>query len=382
MLNRHIAKYILKFAKKKIILLTGPRQSGKTTLVKHLSDHSIAYYNYDESRSRKVFKEKAWDMESDIVIFDELHKMKNWKTWLKGIYDSEHLKKQIIIVTGSARLDISKRMGDSLAGRYFSYSLHPLDLKELRYAYGKRMNTEKFYHKLISISNFPEPFLDGTQAFYKQWKKGHSDIIVRQDLITLEKIRDIDGVLLLIDLLSKRVGSTISYNSLAEDLDRDDKTIKKWITILENFYIGFKLEPYSKNIARAKKKAFKFYFYDLGRVDGDESQKLENLVALGIKKELDFINETQGEEGSMNFVQTDKNNEIDFLVQIKNNQSWLIEVKLSSDNVSKSFALFEKYFKDARKVQLVKNLDRSFNTQANVRVTKALEFMENLNFLA
>jgi predicted AAA+ superfamily ATPase len=379
MLFRSLNQYFLEFVNKKIIFVTGPRQVGKTTLVKNLSSYSFAYYNYDNKKDLKVFKDQDWDISKDLVIFDEIHKMKNWKLWLKGIFDSSDLKKQGIIVTGSARLNILKKVGDSLAGRYFNYSLHPLDLKELKSIEGKKFNLEDSYTKLITISNFPEPYLEDSKSFYAQWRRSHLDVIIRQDLLTLESIRDIDGILLLIELLKTRVGSTISYNSLAEDLNRDDKTVKKWISVLENLYVGFKLPPYSKNIARAKKKAFKFYFYDLGQVELEESYKLENLVALALKKEIDLLAETQGQIGELYFIQTRDGKEIDFYIQFKSNQNYLFEVKLSDNQVSKSFHLLDKYFKQSHKIQLVRNLDREFTNKDQVNVVNALKYLSNLD---
>lgn len=379
MLSRSLSQYFLQYINKKIIFVTGPRQVGKTTLVKNLGSHSVAYYNYDNKKDLKVFKDQDWDFSKDLVVFDELHKMKNWKLWLKGIFDSSNLSQQGIIVTGSARLNLLKKVGDSLAGRYFNYSLHPLDLKELKQIEGKKFNLEEAYSKLISLSNFPEPYLEGTKVFYAQWRRSHLDVIIRQDLLTLESIRDLDGILLLIELLKTRVGSTISYNSLAEDLDRDDKTVKKWITILENLYVGFKLPPYSKNIARAKKKAFKFYFYDLGQVELEESYKLENLVALALKKEIDFLAETQGQVGELYFIQTRDGKEIDFFIQFKNNQNYLFEVKLSDKQVSKSFLLLDKYFKQSHKIQLVRTLDREYTNKDQVLVVNALKYLSTLN---
>lgn len=379
MLERIMTQYFLEYAHKKIIFVSGPRQVGKTTMVKNLAGQSVAYYNYDNKKDLKIFKDQDWDISKKIVVFDELHKMKNWKLWLKGIYDSSDLAKQSIIVTGSARLNLLKKVGDSLAGRYFSYSLHPLDLKELNLVQGKKFNLEDAYSKFISISNFPEPFLDGTKAFYQQWKNSHLDVIIRQDLLSLENIRDLDGIMLLIELLKTRVGSTISYNSLAEDLDRDDKTIKKWITTLENLFVGFKLTPYSKNIARAKKKAFKFYFYDLGQVELDEAHKLENLVALALKKELDFLAETHGQKGDLHFIQTRDGKEIDFFVQFKANQNYLFEVKLSDSQVSKSFVLLDKYFKQSHKIQLVRNLEHEFTNKDQVLVVNALKYLSKLD---
>jgi predicted AAA+ superfamily ATPase len=305
--------------------------------------------------------------------------MKKWKLWLKGIFDQGHLKKQIIIVTGSAQMDQLKNVGDSLAGRYFQYHLHPLDLKELKKAAPKKLNALTTYERLCKYSGFPEPFIESDPVFYKQWSKTHADQIIKNDLLNLEVVRDIDSIMTLIHLLQSRVGSNISYNSLAEDLDKDDKTIKKWIILLENLYVGFRLLPYSKNIARAKKKAFKFYFYDQARVLGDEGAKLENLVAISLKKEIDFIFDTQGIESKIHFLQIDKNLEIDFVVFFEDKRIKLFEVKLSDQIPSKSFRILGKYFKNTDKIQLVKNIDKIFHTKEEIQVLNALEYLSDLN---
>ena len=381
MYTRYLSEAIKEFLNKKIIFVTGPRQVGKTTLSKNIFPKDTAYYNYDIRKDLVVFKNQEWDRDQKLVVFDEIHKMKNWKLWLKGLYDEGHLKRQAILVTGSARLNISKKMGDSLAGRFFSYRLHPLDLKELATIEGRDFNLEENYRQLISVSNFPEPFYEGTKRFYQLWRKGHFDLIIRQDLLSLEKIRDIDGIELLIELLRTRVGSTITYKSLAEDLDRDDKTVKKWITALENLYVGFKVQSYSKNIARAKKKAFKFYFFDTGSVDTEEGAKLENLVALALLKEVNYLDDVHGINGELFFIQTRDGKEIDFYVQLEKKHHLLIEVKLSETSISNSFKTIDKFFKESHKIQLVKNLDSSFENRDGVKCLKALDFLKNLDFL-
>ncbi|MBP9682615.1 MAG: ATP-binding protein [Bacteriovorax sp.] len=381
MYNRYLSKAIKEFLNKKIIFLTGPRQVGKTTLSKNIFLNETAYYNYDIRKDISVFKMQEWDKDQKLVVFDEIHKMKNWKLWLKGLYDEGHLKRQAILVTGSARLNVSKKMGDSLAGRFFSYRLHPLDLKELAKIEGLEFDLEKNYQRLITTSNFPEPFYVGTRRFYQLWRKGHFDQIIKQDLLTLEKIRDIDGIELLIELLRTRVGSTITYKSLAEDLDRDDKTVKKWITALENLYVGFRIQSYSKNIARAKKKAFKFYFFDTGSVETEEGAKLENLVALAFLKELNYLEDVHGINGELYFIQTRDGKEIDFYVQLEKKYHVLVEVKLSETSISHSFKTIDKFFNDSHKFQIVKNSKATFENKESVKCVNALDFLKNLNFL-
>lgn len=353
----------------------GPRQVGKTTIAKQLNE-SHAYYNYDVRKDLAVFQKQEWDRSKQLVIFDELHKMKKWKLWLKGLYDEGLHKEQRILVTGSARLDIAKKMGDSLAGRFFSFRLNPLDLKELR----GTGSPDENYRRLITVSGFPEPFLENNEQFYHIWRKTHSDLILRQDLLFFEQVRDLDGVELLVELLAQRVGSTVSIHSLKEDLDRDDKTIKRWLQILENLYIVFRVPPKSKNVARGIKKASKYYFYDTARIDGDESAKLENLVALSLKKELEFLEDSQGLKSSLCFTRTKDGKEIDFLIERRGKKAMMIEVKFSDGDASKNFDLFSKFFPAAERIQLVRNLDREFSTKTGVRVLSAVDFLEQLDF--
>jgi predicted AAA+ superfamily ATPase len=369
--ERYLKSHLLEGLQDKIVLVTGPRQVGKTTLSKGLSK-DLSYYNYDIKSNLKTFKDQTWDRNTEYVVFDELHKMKKWKLWLKGIYD-EGLK-QKVLVTGSARLEFAKRVGDSLAGRYFTYRLNPLDLKELK-GEGK---LEENYRKLIEYGGFPEPFFKNSKSFYGQWKNSHQQAILRDDMLSMEGLRDLDGVETLVQLLSERVGSTISSNGLAEELGRDDKTIKHWLDLLENYYVVFKITPYSKNITRAKKKASKYYFYDVGSVQGDEGQKFENLVALSLKKEIEYRIDTEGENLKLHFIQNREQREIDFVVLGPEQKITLYEVKLSDDEPSKNFELFEKHLKKPKKIQLVRNLKQRFDTKSGIAVEPGLLYLENL----
>ena len=366
-MERYIKTYIKEDLNKKIILLTGPRQTGKTTLSKMLGDN-FDYFNYDNVDDRIGLQERSWDRLKPLVIFDELHKLKNWKSWLKGIYDKEGIPPSIL-VTGSARLDTCKKVGDSLAGRFFQFRLHPLDLKEIN-TFLKPDDPEIELDKLLSIGGFPEPFLNGTTRFYNRWKKSHLDIILKQDLIELENVQQITQVETLIQLLRHRVGSPISYSSLAQDLQCSDKTVKRWLTILENMYVLFKVPPFHKNIARAIQKAPKFYFYDTGQVLGEPGIKLENAVACAIQKELHFREDCLGEEGKLYYVKNKDGKEIDFCISKNNTPSLLVEVKWNDNNLSPNFDLFKKFFPEIKMVQVSKNLNRekTFPNGAEIRL--------------
>jgi predicted AAA+ superfamily ATPase len=352
-MDRNLKSYIKKDLPSKIVLLTGPRQCGKTTLAKQCHP-SFDYFNYDAAEDRLVLKEKSWDRKKSLVIFDELHKMNGWKRWLKGIYDTEGIPPEIL-VTGSARLEIHKKIGDSLAGRYFQFRLHPLDLKEIVKYYHKDANV--MFEQLWRCSGFPEPFLKGSETYYKRWHRSHLEIILRQDLIDLYSGRDIKSIETLVMLLRDRVGSTISYANLARDLERDAHTIKRWLQLLEDLYIIFRITPYHKNIARSLLKEPKYYFYDSTYVQGNGG-RLENIVAASLWKELQFLEDTQGVHTALHYLRTKDGKEIDFLICIEGQPSHMIEVKWSDEKPATSFHHFAVNFPQIKKIQLVKELSR------------------------
>ncbi len=174
-MQRNLIEFIKKDLTKKIILISGPRQSGKTTLSKLVTDN-YQYLNYDLEEHRIIIEKKEWDRNKKTIIFDELHKMPKWKNWLKGIYDVYGVNPQII-VTGSAKLDTFRKVGDSLAGRYYLYHLFPLDLKENQ-LHENNFNLDDSFKKLIELGGFPEPYFDGSVDEYRRWKKTHLDIIL------------------------------------------------------------------------------------------------------------------------------------------------------------------------------------------------------------
>src|SRR3990167_2415061 len=350
-MKRYLDSHIKNALTEKIVLLTGPRQSGKTTLAKQLYNN-FDYFNYDAVEDRIALKEKSWDRQKPLVIFDELHKMKEWKRWLKGTYDKEGITPEIL-VTGSAKLDTYKKVGDSLAGRYFQYRLYPLTLKEaVQYHFAN--DAQDAFTRLWHCGGFPEPFLHGSETYYKRWRRSHLDIILRQDLIDLQTVRDIQSIETLVHLLKTRVGGGVSYSNLARDLERDVNTIKRWLQLLENLYIIFRVSPYHKNIARSLLKEPKYYFFDIGQVEGSEGAKLENLAALSLLKELHFIEDTTGESTQLHYVRTKDGKEIDFLICIDNMPTHLIEIKQADENPSVGFRHFMPLFPGVKAIQLVK----------------------------
>ena len=372
-MKRSLAPYILKDLPGKIILLTGPRQVGKTTLSKSLTKNHD-YLNHDAGKDRNVLKHQEWDRSMEIIIFDELHKMKKWKSWLKGVYDTE-TRPPGLVVTGSARLDVYRKGGDSLAGRHFTYRLLPFTVKELK----SQMSAKESLNRLMTVGGFPEPFLKNSEAYATRWRKTHVDIILRQDLLDLEKVRDIRSIEILIDLLRHRVGSTTSYSSLGEDLQVSVHTVKHWLQILENLYVIFPVRPYSKNISRSILKDTKYYFYDTGAVIGDESARLENTIANALLAELHFHEDTTGTKNGLYYLRDKEKREIDFLILIGNTPRLMVEVKLSDNNFSKNLAHFQSFFRSIATVQVVHYLDRP-RSSPTMRMISTEKLLSEIDF--
>ena len=333
--------------------------------------HNFEYLNYDNIDHRTQIFKREWDKKKPLVIFDELHKMDNWKRFLKGIYDVDGIPPEMI-VTGSARLDVFRKVGDSLAGRFFKYHLDPFDVRELSGQTG--LTADECLDQLMICGGFPEPFLNGTESFYRKWKRHHSDIILRQDLVDLSGIHDIPKLELLLELLRGRVGGTISYSNLARDLEKDPNTIKRWLQLLEDLYLIFKVTPYHINISRSILKEPKYYFYDVAQVK-DSAARLENIVACGLLKRLHDIEDIEGYTSSLNFLRTKDGKELDFLAVVHDIPKLIVEVKQSDTTMAPSFDHFKPFFPGVPQIQLVKNTTRNLTFKNGCRLERLAEWL-------
>jgi predicted AAA+ superfamily ATPase len=370
MIKRHKYDEIKADLKKKIVILTGPRHCGKTTLSKQFYPE-FDYLNYDNTDHRTHIIRREWDKKKPLVIFDELHKMDHWKRFLKGIYDVDGVQPEII-VTGSARLDAFRKVGDSLAGRFFKYQLNPFDIKEL--SGQTSLSPDQCLDLLLKCGGFPEPFFNGTETFYRKWKRHHSDIILRQDLADLGGVYDIPKLELLVELLRERVGGTVSYRNLARDLEKDPNTIKRWLQLLEDLYLIFKVTPYNKNIARSILKEPKYYFYDTAQPK-DPAARLENAVACALLKQLHDIEDVEGYTTHLHFLRTKDGKELDFVTVVDHQPKLIVEVKQSDTTMSPAFDHFKKFFPGVPQVQLVKNATRNLTYQNGCRLEQMAQWL-------
>ena len=357
-MERYLSEFIKKDLDKKLVLIAGPRQVGKTWLSKALfpSNQSV-YLNFDRNADRKVITEETWSRDSDLVILDEIHKMRNWKSWIKGICDTESDRPRLLL-TGSARLDVTRRGGqESLAGRHHLYRLHPLSVRELSAAY----DAHEAVDRLMNRGGFPEPFFADSEMDADRWRLSHVDSMLREDLRDLVVIQDIKSLEYLVDRLASQVGSPISYQSLAEDVGVSAPTIKRWITTLESIYVIFTVLPWTRKVKGSILKQPKVYFFDTARIpDNLESARFENLVACSLLKHQQFLEDTRGVKGSLHDLRNKQGLEVDFLLVEKSQPTFMVECKLSETEEA-NFRSFESVSTKHRPVLLTRNQSRELS---------------------
>lgn len=373
-MKRYLFHQIIKDLKKKMVFITGPRQVGKTYLAHQVMKNfkKPIYLNYDNIDDQRIIQQRSWRLNSDLIIFDEVHKMKNWKTFLKGIYDSKP-KNQAILITGSARLETYRQSGESLAGRYLHLRLNPFSVKELK----NLMSPYDAIEKLNTLGGFPEPFLSNSEEEAARWRNQYYTDLIREDIFEFSRINEIRAMKLLLELLRTKVGSPVSYKSLAEDLQVSPNTIKKYIYILEGLYIIFLIRPFHKKISRSLLKEPKLYFYDSGFIKGKEGKILENTCAVCLLKYVQFLHDAKGKNITLNYIKTKEGKEIDFAIVKNDIPLKFIEIKLSDNKPTNPLKTFSRNFPDTHSIQLVHNL-RQPEQQGKIEINQAGDWLATL----
>lgn len=290
----------------------GARQVGKTTLALDLlgsdADESHpGYLNWDDPRMRPRIRNAELPADEPCLIFDEVHKYARWRNLLKGIWDTERSSRRII-VTGSARLDLYRRGGDSLAGRYRYLRLHPFSLRELEAA-GQPADLDA----LLRFGGFPEPLFAASVTEHRLWQRERLSRVVRDDLRDLERVREISLLEHLVDLLPTRVGTPLSIANLRQHLEVDHKTVERWLQILEHLYVCFRIAPFGVPRIRAVKKEQKLYLWDWSSVP-EPGPRFENLVASQLLKYCHLVEDTEGRPMELRFLRDTQKREVDFVV--------------------------------------------------------------------
>lgn len=374
-MKRHIYLNIIEDLRKKMVFITGPRQVGKTYLSKEIMKafSHPQYLNFDNLDDAKIIKIRSWPQNTDLLILDEIHKMKNWKNYLKGLFDSKK-EGQSILITGSTRMDTFRQSGESLAGRYFHYHLLPFSVNE----FDSNISPYEKLEKIMSLGGFPEPLLSDSKEYASKWRNQYYTDLIREDIFELSRIHEIKTMRILVEMLREKTGSRLSYSSLSRDLQLSPNSVKKYLEILEALYIIFLVYPHAKNIARSIIKEPKIYFYDTGYVKADQGIVLENAIALCLKKHINYLHDAHGQNIQLNYLSTKDKNEVDFALVNEESVTHLIEVKLSDKTTARNLNYFSKKFPQAQSIQLVHNLDKE-EQRGNISILSASNWLANLS---
>lgn len=370
---RYLFSHIQKDLKKKMVFIGGPRQCGKTTLAKALLKESAgAYLNWDYDDDKAAILKQAWRDSDRLLVFDELHKFPRWKNWIKGLYDVQKDLHQFL-VTGSARLDVYRRGGDSLLGRYHYWRLHPFSLSEIPEGISK----EDAFERLMTVGGFPEPFLDNNEQEARRWRRERFERVLKDDVRDLEPIRDIQTLSLFLEQLRTRVGGQVILSNIAEDLQISPKTAKRWLEILEKMYLVFAVYPYTKNLPRATQKPPKVYFFDNADVIGDEGARFENLVATHLLKAIQFREDSEGYRYELRYIRDKEKREVDFVILKEGIIQELIEVKYADTEAAPSLEYYANKLNPPKATQIVARIKRPYS-KGRLTVESPFETLDRL----
>jgi predicted AAA+ superfamily ATPase len=387
---------------KEMIFISGARQTGKTTLAKDIATEEPVslYFNYDVLENKaKILAQPSFFEEIDrkkndrpLIILDEIHKYKEWKNYLKEVYDG-YADEFRFLVTGSGRLDLSRKRGDALAGRYLHFHLFPFTVGEISSSTIRPATSEivleipdqnnaarELWETMFQVSGFPEPFLKGTKLKYRRWAHSYHSQVIRDDIRNEFAVRQIDTMESLYSLITNCVGSPFSASNQANILKTSHNTISSWITIFEHFFLVFELRPYSKRISRSLVKEPKIYFYDYCRIR-DEALRFENMIAVELNRAVTLWTDFGFGEYQLWYLRNKEKQEVDFLVTENAQPLFMVEAKFSDVAVSPNLIKFQNALR-VPAIQLVhqKNVTRKIKNEGNVIiVTSAADWLAGIN---
>ena len=341
---------------RQMVFLSGPRQCGKTTLAESIGTD---YLNWDDAnvrsaivagQSETVRRYGLDKLSSDarIVVFDELHKYPRWKSYLKGFFDV-YGRAMKIIATGSAKMNVYKRGGDSMMGRYFPYRMHPLSVAELLdvtipdESLVRRPSPidDADWSALVEFGGFPEPFTRRNRRFSARWAALRMEQLMMEDVRTLTQVQELEQIRIAAELLANRSGEQLVYDSLARDVAVDPKTAKKWTGVLKYLYYGFEVRPWFKNVENSLRKTPKWYLRDWSRID-DEGKRCETMAACHLLKAVEAWTDLGYGNFELHYLRDKQKREVDFLVS-RDGHAWFIaEVKAADTHLSKGLEYYQR----------------------------------------
>lgn len=369
-IRRYLHGQIDRDLSRKMVFLGGPRQVGKTSLGRSIITDPRAYLNYDVAAHRDAIL-RGQLPPTDEWLFDEIHKFRRWRGFLKGVFDARP-QGQRILVTGSARMDYYRYGGDSLQGRYHFLRLHPLTVAELQ------LRSAGDLAALLQLSGFPEPFLAGDATEARRWSLSYRDRLVREEVVSVEAISDLAKLQLLTIALPSRVGSPLSINALREDLEVAHATLARWLEVLERVYAIFRLAPFGAPLLRAVRKERKHYHFDWTVVDAPAA-RFENLVAVHLLKWVDYQVDTQGRSVELRYFRDIDGREVDFVLTQRSGEPLaFVECKLSDVGPDPGLRYLRQRFPATPAWQISATGTSDYVTRDGIRVAPALVLLRQL----
>jgi hypothetical protein len=338
MVERNCVKPVIEDLEKKMVFISGPRQVGKTTMARRIiAQKGGSYFNWDDREDQKRILTGAWPPGGGIIVLDEIHKYPRWKNLIKGHFDKLSATHHFII-TGSARLNVYRRGGDSLQGRYHHHRLHPFSVAEVE-GHSKLpnpfaplpvsdRNMAATSSHLLKFGGYPEPFISASDRALRRWHKEHFDRVVFEDVRDLSNIHDITNVSLFASLLEQRTCSPFSINSAREDLQVSHRAASGWFLTLQNLYYCYTLSPFSSKLQRALSKEPKMYLWDWSQIS-DEGARFENFMAGHLLKLCHALEDREGYDARLWYLRDREKREVDFLVTVDSKPWFCVESKLS-----------------------------------------------------
>ena len=370
MLTRALSTQVAADLAAKMVFLSGPRQSGKTTLARVILGRqhramTARYLNWDDDEARTRVLHREFPHEG-LVVFDELHKFSRWRNFLKGLYDT-HGKVLHILVTGSARLDLYRRGGDSLQGRYHHLRLYPLSLKEAGCS----------LRDLMTLGPFPEPLLSGSATAARRWSRQYRSRLVREDVASLERVDEMGAMEQLSARLPGLVGSPLSLNALREDLQVAHKTVERWVDILERLMFVFRLAPFGPPRIKAVKKRRKHYLFDWIPIQ-DQGARFENLIGFHLLKECHYLEDVEGYDTELRFFRDVEGREVDFVQMKAGKPVRFVESKTADTVISPALLYLRRKFPAVEAVQVIATRGVDRIGREGVRLVSADRFLAEL----
>ncbi|MBU4589602.1 MAG: ATP-binding protein [Candidatus Omnitrophica bacterium] len=351
MIRRILHQKCVEFSRQyPVVTITGPRQSGKTTLAKACFPQK-PYVNLEEPDKRKLAIEDPRGFLENLptgAVLDEIQRAPQLSSYIQSIVDSSS-QKGMFIFTGSQQFEITQSISQSLAGRTALIKLLPFNLKEL--------GSKKQYKSLddLLIKGFyPRVYKENLKPhnFYMNYFEAY----VQRDLRQLSQIENLHVFEKFVRILATRTGQLLNYNSLANDVGVSQPTIRKWISLLEASYIIFLLPPFFRNIGKRLIKTPKIYFYDVGLaaylLEIENAKQLKSHPLRGNLFENLIITEflkarfNQAKTSNLYFYRDRTGNEIDLVLQNPLSLT-AVEIKSSATlnlDFCRTLNLFKKIF--------------------------------------